>query len=45
MSFANVSRLPDFVYSWLGRFCVDETTRTIRMLEFDERERADFIRL
>lgn len=27
IGFANVSRLADFTYSWLGQFCVDETTR------------------
>jgi hypothetical protein len=30
MGFANVTRLTDFVYSWLGKFCVDEKTRHVR---------------
>ena len=27
VGFCNVTRLTDFSYSWLGKFCVDETTR------------------
>lgn len=44
-NFPNVSRLTEFVYSWLGRFCLDPLTRQIRLLEFDEREQADKLRL
>ena len=44
-NFTNISRLTDFTYSWIGRFCVDQMTRAIRYLEFDEREQADKLRL
>ncbi|CDW86284.1 UNKNOWN [Stylonychia lemnae] len=45
IGFANVSRLADFAYSWLGQFRVDESTRSVRKLDFEERERADEYRL
>jgi len=45
MGFASSSRLTDFIYSWLGRFTVDITSRSIRQVDFDERERVDKTRL
>eukprot|EP00347_Sterkiella_histriomuscorum_P015954 403355053 len=45
IGFTNVSRLADFVYSWLGNFRVDEATREVRQLDFEEREKADDLRL
>jgi hypothetical protein len=33
-----IARFPDFVFSWLGTFCVDKDTRAIKALEYTERE-------
>lgn len=33
--------LLDFVYSWLGNFCVDKNSKMVRALEFYEKDRAD----
>lgn len=33
-----ISRFPDFVYSWLGTFTVDEKSKVIRKLEQNEKE-------
>jgi len=33
-----ITRFPEFVFSWLGIFCVDENTRAISVLESTERE-------
>lgn len=35
----------DFVYSWLGNFCVDKSTKMVRSLEFYEKDKADNFRL
>ncbi|CDW79953.1 UNKNOWN [Stylonychia lemnae] len=35
----------DFIYSWLGNFCVDKTSKMVRGLEFYEKDRADNLRL
>ena len=32
MGFSNVSRLTEFAYSWLGKFCVDQYKRKMRLL-------------
>lgn len=45
VGFSNVSRLADFCYSWLGQFRVDEISRQVRKLDFEEREKADEFRL
>jgi len=45
MGFANVTRLADFVYAWLGRFTVDKNSRQIRGLDYGERENKDELRL
>lgn len=36
---------PEFVYDWLGTFCVDNITRTVRQLEWWSRGNADEFRL
>lgn len=45
LGFSNVSRLADFCYSWLGQFRVDEVSRQVRRLDFEEKEKADEFRL
>ena len=35
----------EFVYSWLGTFCVDQKTRQLRSLEWFEAEQEDHLRL
>ena len=42
--YRNLSRFPDFVYSWLGTFCLSKTTRKIRMLGMDDPDTA-FLRI
>jgi hypothetical protein len=37
----DTSRFPDFVFSWMSTFCVDDEERMVRPLEYHERERAD----
>ncbi|CAI2366392.1 unnamed protein product [Moneuplotes crassus] len=41
----NITSFPEFVYSWLGTFCVDGITRKTRLLEFYELDHVDEIRL
>ncbi|OMJ95518.1 hypothetical protein SteCoe_1117 [Stentor coeruleus] len=36
---------PEFVYDWLGTFCVDNITRTVKQLEWWSRGNADEFRL
>ena len=36
---------PEFVYSWMGNFCVDDKTRTVKEIEWFEKDRADEFRL
>jgi len=45
IGYSNISRLTDFVYSWLGKYCIDEKTRLVRTIDFEERENVDDIRL
>ena len=45
IGFPNVSRMTEFVYSWLGKFCVDQSKRRIRLLEIEEVEKSDNLRL
>ena len=33
-----MSRFPDFVYGWLGTFCIDKDTRNVKLLEYTERD-------
>ncbi len=33
-----LSRFPEFVYSWLGTFCVDKESRNARLLEYTEKD-------
>lgn len=33
-----ISRFPDFVFSWLGNFCIDKDNRNIKLLEYTEKE-------
>ncbi len=33
-----ISRFPDFVYGWLGMFCIDKESRNVRLLEYTEME-------
>ncbi|CAI2362640.1 unnamed protein product [Moneuplotes crassus] len=40
-----ITPFPEFVYSWLGTFCVDNITRKVRLLEFYELDHVDEIRL
>jgi hypothetical protein len=35
----------DFVYSWLGNFTVDKSSKMVRSLEFYEKDRSDNFRL
>jgi len=35
-----LTRFPEFVYSWLGTFCIDKETRNIRLLEYTEKDIA-----
>lgn len=34
--FHKITRFPDFVFGWLGKFCVDTSTRKIRQLTFTD---------
>ena len=34
----NITRFPEYVFSWLGTFHVDKDTRSIKMLEYTERD-------
>lgn len=45
IGFTGVTRLSDFTYSWLGRFCVDASYRRVRSVDFDERDKVDEMRL
>ncbi len=36
MGFSNISRMAEFSYSWLGKFCIDRESRQIRALDFAE---------
>ncbi|CAG9332662.1 unnamed protein product [Blepharisma stoltei] len=38
------SRFTDFVYNWLGQFTIDETSRTVKELEWWKKNQADEIR-
>ena len=42
---ARPSKLTEFVFGWLGEFCVDETSRSVRKLEWWKKESAQEIRL
>lgn len=39
------SRLPEFVYSWLGNYTIDNTTRKVKELETWKKSKVDKIRL
>ncbi|EAR88789.2 hypothetical protein TTHERM_00261860 (macronuclear) [Tetrahymena thermophila SB210] len=36
-----ISKFPDFVYSWLGKFTVDQNSRQIRLLQESEKIQVD----
>ena len=33
-----LSRFPEFVYSWLGMFCIDKETNSVRLMEYTEKD-------
>lgn len=39
------SRFPDFVFTWLGKFCIDEKSRQVSQLEWWKKENIDTIRV
>ena len=39
------TRFPDFVYTWLGKFCVDDKSRQVIELEWWKRETIETIRV
>eukprot|EP00347_Sterkiella_histriomuscorum_P015459 403356947 len=45
LTFHQASKFVDFVYSWLGNFSVDKTSKMVRSLEFFEKDKADNLRL
>lgn len=39
------SRFPDFVFTWLGKFCIDDKTRQVNELEWWKKENIESIRV
>ena len=39
------SRFPDFVFTWLGKFCIDDKSRQVTELEWWKKENVDTIRV
>lgn len=39
------SRFPDFVYTWIGKFCIDEKNRNVSELEWWKRDSLDTLRM
>ncbi len=33
-----ISRFPEFVFAWLGTFCIDRETRGVKLLEYTEKD-------
>eukprot|EP01022_Parablepharisma_sp_SALTPOND_P019945 TRINITY_DN3506_c0_g1_i1.p2 TRINITY_DN3506_c0_g1~~TRINITY_DN3506_c0_g1_i1.p2 ORF type:complete len:668 (+),score=102.56 TRINITY_DN3506_c0_g1_i1:5933-7936(+) len=33
-----LSKFPEFVYAWLGTFCIDKETHNVRLLEYTEKD-------
>ena len=39
------TNFPEFVYGWIGKFCIDDITRSVTELEEFDKEKADFLRI